>query len=56
MQISDSAPKVTAAAPVRPPEAKETPAAEHDHDSDDRASSVKSTPPPGVGKKVDVLA
>lgn len=56
MQISDVAPKVTAAAPVRPPEAKEAPGAEQDHDSDDSASSVKSTPPPGVGKKVDVMA
>ena len=56
MQISDVAAKTAAPVPQRAPEAKEAPGAEHDHDSDDKAMAVKSTPPPSVGKNVDVSA
>ncbi|MDR3527857.1 MAG: hypothetical protein P4L57_11305 [Rhizomicrobium sp.] len=53
MQISDVT--AQAVAPQRAPEAKEAPGADHDHDGDN-AAAVKSTPPQGVGKKVDMSA
>ncbi len=56
MQIASVGPAVQAASMTKAPEAVEGPGPDHDGDSDDAGSSVKSLTAPGVGGQIDISA
>lgn len=56
MQVASIGPAMQAASMAKAPEAVEGSGPDHDGDSDDAGSGVKSLTAPGVGGQIDISA